>query len=76
MDIVALTETSENDKHSFLQNIRMEGYHDPFSTPSLSSKGGVAMYVNSDFKTHERTDLKAQTPDYESVWIEIKKWQE
>ena len=30
------------------------------------------MYVNSDFKTHERTDLKAQTPDYESVWIEIK----
>ena len=50
----------------------MEGYHDPYSTPTLSSKGGVAMYVNSDFKTHERTDLKAQTPDYESVWIEIK----
>ena len=50
----------------------MEGYDDPYSTPTLSSKGGVAIFVNSDFKTHERTDLNVQTKDYESVWIEIK----
>ena len=43
----------------------------PYSTPTLTSKGGVAIYVNSDFKTHERTDLKVQTKDYESVWVEI-----
>ena len=67
MDIVALTETSENDDHSFLQNIRLEGYHDPYSTPTLTSKGGVAMFVNSDFKTHERIDLKAQTKDFECL---------
>ena len=30
------------------------------------------MYVNSEFKTHERIDLKVETKDYESVWIEIK----
>ena len=51
MDIIALSETSENDDHSFLQNVKMEGYHDPYSTPTLSSKGGVAIYVNRDFKT-------------------------
>ena len=60
MDIIALTETSENDDHSFLQNVKLEGYSDPFSTPTLTSKGGVAIYVNSESKTHERTDLKIQ----------------
>ena len=30
MDIVAISETSENDNHSFLQNIKMEGYDEYF----------------------------------------------
>ena len=72
MDIIALTETSENDANSFLKNVKIEGYHDPFSTPTLSRKGGVALYVNSEFKVLERTDLNVQTKDYESIWIEIK----
>ena len=71
MDIIALTETSENNEHSFLKNVKIEGY-DLHKTPTLSSKGGVAIYVNSGFKAHERTDLTIQTKDYESIWIEIK----
>ena len=31
-----------------------------------------ALYVNNEFKTHERINLKVKTKDYENVWIEIK----
>ena len=71
MDVVAISETSEHDVNSFLQNVEIEGY-DLHSTPTLSSKGGVAIYVKSEYKSHERTDLKVKTKDYESVWVEIK----
>ena len=71
MDIVAISETSENNDHSFIQNVEIEGYK-LFSTPTLSRKGGVAIYVRKDFNYHERTDLNIQTKDFESIWIEIK----
>ena len=41
MDIIALTETSEHDVNSFLTNVSINGYHEPFSTPTLSRKGGL-----------------------------------
>ena len=44
----------------------------PFLTPTLSSKGGIAIYVKKDFNYHERTDLNIKTKDFESIWIEIK----
>ena len=71
MDVVAISETSEHNVHSFLQNVEIAGY-DLYSTPTLSNKGGVAMYVNSDFNNYERTDLNIQTKDFESIWIEIR----
>ena len=43
-----------------------------YNTPTNSSKGGTALYINSDFDSFERTELKAQTDLYESVWAEIK----
>ena len=71
MDVVAITETSEHKDHSFITNTSMEGYK-PFHTPTNSLKGGTAMFINQDYDSFERTELKAQTDLYESVWAEIK----
>ena len=38
MDVVAISETTEHDVNSFLQNVEIEGY-DLHSTPTLFSKG-------------------------------------
>ena len=70
MDVIAITETSENNDHGFFKNVSMEGY-EPFQTPTFTRKGGTLMYVNSNFNSTERIDLKAQTNDFESVWVEI-----
>ena len=72
MDVVAITETSENKDNSFISNISIDGYSDPFHTPTNSLKGGVAMFINKDFDAYERTELKAQTDLFEGVWVEIK----
>ena len=73
MDVVAITETSENKDLSFIKNVSMEsdGFK-LYNTPTNSTKGGTVLYVNSDFDSFERTELKAQTDLYESVWAEIK----
>ena len=34
MDVVAITETSENKDDSFIKNISMEGYSTPYHTPT------------------------------------------
>ena len=71
MDVIAITETSENKDHSFIKNISMDGYK-LYHTPSNSLKGGTAMYVNEDFDCFERLDISAQSNLYESTWVEIK----
>ena len=55
MDVIAITETTEDDELSFLSNVEIEGY-DLFSTATLSAKGGVTLYVRGDFKAHKCTD--------------------
>ena len=72
MDVVAITETSENKDNSFITNVEMDGYK-LYNTATNSSKGGTVLYVNKDFDSFERTELNAQTDLYESVWAEIKK---
>ena len=71
MNVLGITETSENDDDSFLNNVTLDGYK-IFNTPSNSAKGGVALYVNTEFDTFERTDLKIQNDNFQSVWLEIK----
>ena len=71
MDVIAITETSEHIDHGFLSNVDLEGYK-LFSAATKSSKGGSALYVNNDFDSFERTDLKMQNDLVEAVWIEIK----
>ena len=69
-DIVAIAETSEQSENSFLSNISIEG-KTLFHTPTNSNKGGVAIYINSEYKPFERFDLKFQDDTFESVWTEI-----
>ena len=71
MDVIAITETSEDNVQSFISNIVLDGY-EMVHTPSLSSKGGTALYVNCDFDAYERKDLKIQNELFQSVWTEIK----
>ena len=72
-DVIAISETSENKNDSFIANVSLDNYiSPPFSTPTNSSKGGVCLYVNKDFDTIERIDLKVQNDLFEAVWIEIK----
>ena len=72
MDVIAISETSENADHSFIKNVEIDGYKPPFHTETDSAKGGTALYINKDFDAFERTDIKAKTNLYESVWAEIK----
>ena len=70
LDIVAITETSEQNDNFFITNVSLDGYS-PFYTPTNSSKGGTAIYVKSSYDPFERHDLKIQNDTFESVWIEI-----
>ncbi len=71
MDIIAVTETSEKEDDSFISNVKIDGYS-LFHTPTCSSKGGSALYVNSDYDTFERVDMKIQNENFQGVWLEIK----
>ena len=71
IDVVAITETSEDSTNSFTSNVSIDGYK-PYFTATNSSKGGTAIYVKEIFDVFERMDLKSQTDDYESLWVEIK----
>ena len=68
LDIVALTETSENDT-GFTGNVEIDGYQ-KFHTKS--STGGTTIYVNKYFDSIERSDLNVNSLECESTWIEIK----
>ena len=71
LDLLAITETSEKEDTGFLNNVEIEGY-EKYHTPSKTSKGGTAIYVNKDFDTISRTELNINNVEFESTWIEIK----
>ena len=71
MDVIAITETSEDKDKSFIKNVDIKDYK-LHSTPSLSQKGGTALYVSTRYNFLERTDLNIQNEDFESIWVEIK----
>ena len=71
LDELAITETSEKEEIGFLTNGELEGY-ELFHTPSKISKGGTAVYVNKSFDSLERNDIKINTDEFESTWVEIK----
>ena len=68
MDILAITETSENNDTGFMTNIEIEGYEN-YHTPSNSSKGGTAIYVSKKFDTFKRCDISISKVEFEITWI-------
>ena len=72
LDIIAITETSNQDPNNEIKsNIKLVGYED-YSTSTLTSKGGTTIYSRKTLDHDERKDLKIKTDHYESVWIELK----
>ena len=61
MDIIAITETSQNDVN-FILKTDIEGYVN-CSTPNLS-KGGTALFIIDKFDSFERMDLKIQNDNF------------
>ena len=70
IDIIAITETSQKNDESFILKTDIEGYVN-CSTPSNISKGGTAVYINDEFNSFERMDLKIQNDNFETTWVEI-----
>ena len=52
LDVLAITETSEEVEFGFLTNVELEGY-ELFHTPSKILKGGTAVYVNKSLDSLE-----------------------
>ena len=63
LDILSITETSEQENVGFLTNIDIEGYN-KFNAPSKSSRGGTIMYVNDKFNSIEHNDLSTTTNEF------------
>ena len=56
-DIINITETSQQTDLNFKTNVNMKGYN-MFTNGSNSGKGRVAIYVNNQYNSFEREDLK------------------
>ena len=48
----------------------LDGF-DFYKQPSKSRKGGVVLYINNKLDHFERDDLKIQTIEFETVWVEL-----
>ena len=71
LDIIAVTETSQQINNYFKINVSLDGYT-MTSTHSLSQKGGTCIYRKNYFDAFVREDLKIINNHFESNWIEIK----
>jgi len=72
LDIIAITETSQQSNNSsFKMNVSIDGYT-MTSTHSNTNKGGTCIYRKNKFDAIEREDLKIINDHFESNWIEIK----
>ena len=71
-DVVFISETSLNNDDIIPDSALLLNYKYPFTTNTLSSKGGVAIFVNSNLDVFEREDLKFCHKEFETVWVEIK----
>ena len=70
-DVICITETSLEDK-AVIPDSSIPSDYEPFSTGTLSSKGGTLIFVKKSCDYFEREDLKIQNKEFESVWLEIK----
>ena len=71
-DIICISETSQPNETDFLRNVNIQNYCKPYTTESLTGKGGVAVYAKYNLESIERNELKIKDVEYETFWIEIK----
>ena len=72
-DIIAISESKIAKNIAPMVDINISNYHDPISTPTEASKGGVLLYVNNKIPNFKpRNDLNIYSPKVlESAFIEI-----
>ena len=68
--VIVLSEIKTSADAQFRSNIELLGY-DFHNTPSLSSAGGVEIYVKCNVTANKRDDLCVSDIDFETVWVEI-----
>ena len=56
IDVLCISETSQKENTHFNVNITIDGYRQPFTLGSKTSRGGVAIYVKNDIDVVERND--------------------
>ena len=62
LDVLAVTETSENDDTGFISNVELYDFV-MFHAASNSSKGGTAIYASKNFDVIERLELNSNSPE-------------
>ena len=72
IDVLCSSETSQKENTHFNVNITIDGYRQPFTLGSKTSRGGVAIYVKNDIDVVERNDLNLINKSFEIVWVEIR----
>ena len=70
-DIINISETSQLEGETFINNVKINGYKPPFTKGSKSNRGGVAIYVKTNLTVIERSDLNLLDNNFEAQWIEI-----
>ena len=71
VDLIGMSETSQREGCNFSKNVTIDGYQQPFTSGSKTSRGGVAIYARENLNIWERDDLNTVNKYYESVWVEI-----
>ena len=72
IDILCISETSQKEDTDFDLNLKIDGYRQPTSVGSETSKGDVAIYSKTDINVVDRNDLNIVDKSFEAVWIEVK----
>ena len=70
IDVISITESSQKFNENFKKKVDIDGY-DLYKTSTKTQNGGTALYINNNFKSFERMDLKILDDDYETTWCEI-----
>ena len=69
-DVIGVSETWNSFENSLKANVDIPGYS-YFPQQTHSQNGGVALYVKSGLTPIPRPDLKRDSTDFESVWVEV-----
>ena len=72
-DALCISETTLKNDDVLADHEKLSGYNKYFHTNTLTSKGGVAIFIKDKFDSmcKERIDIKIKEKEFEAVWVEI-----